>query len=251
MKNFALVLLSLLFFSTLSAQEKFNQKDAQGRKHGTWKKYHDNGELRYVGSFDHGTAVDTFFFYFENGGLMAMNVFRGKSGVAYSKQYGDEEKLAAEGKYVNQKKDSVWTFYDMDGNLLSREPYEDNKRHGKSVTYFENGKVAEETTYKEGVKHGPWRQFFESGKPKSKGEYVKGSLQGEVFYYSLQGKIRMKGNYQKGKMHGNWYYFDDYGEVEKKEVWRYGQLMETEPEQEKEERDFNGEEGAEKEGWQE
>jgi antitoxin component YwqK of YwqJK toxin-antitoxin module len=230
MKNFAILLLCLAF-GAVQAQENINQTDDQGRKHGVWKKYYDNDQLRYEGRFNHGVEVDTFKFYFEDGNLRAKNYFR-KKGVVYSWQYGGDSQLAAEGKYLNTRRDSVWTFYDMDGNILSRESYENDLRDGQSVTYFDNGKKAEILHYKAGKRNGEWRQNYETGKPKAKGHYVNGMLEGEVTYFHPTGKPRMKGNYRRGKMHGVWYYFDEFMQVEKKEEWRYGLLVEDEKDKE-------------------
>ncbi len=219
----------LLAMSSLAAQDDINKTDAQGRKHGIWKKHYPNGQLRYEGKFDHGTEVDTFKFYFDSGELQAVNYFRGKNGVAYSWQYGGEDNLAAEGKYINTQRDSIWTFYDFDGNVITRETYKDGKREGPVITYFDSGKKAEIVNYINDQKVGEWLQFYESGKHKARGEYKNGSLQGEVIYYEPDGKISAKGSYLKGLMHGTWYYFDDRMEVEKTQVWKYGKMLSQDP----------------------
>ncbi len=212
-----------------SAQDNINQKDSQGRKHGLWKKNHKNGKLRYVGTFDHGKEVGTFRFYFDSGEIRAINKFRGKTGVCYSLQFGSDSILAAEGKYIDSRRDSVWTFYDIDGNLVARETYKNDKKNGVSETYYTNGKVAESITYDNGQKTGVWRQYYENGRPKAKGTYVNGSLQGEATYFGPNGKPSAKGNYARGLMHGNWYYFDDNMKVERKEVWKYGTMLSQDP----------------------
>lgn len=232
MKNFA-ILLFCLALGTIHAQEKTNQTDAQGKKHGLWQKFHANEQLRYEGRFEHGVEVDTFMFYFEDGSLKAKNYFREK-GLVYSWQYGGESQLAAEGKYINTLKDSTWAFYDIDGHLLSQETYKNDLKDGESVTFFDNGRKAEILIYEDGKRQGPWRQNFETGKPKSKGTYVNDMLQGEVTYFYPNGKQRIKGQYRKGKMNGIWYFFDEYMQVERKEEWRYGLKVEVEEEEKKE-----------------
>ena len=246
MKKFTILFFVLLGAGSLQAQEEINQTDSQGRKHGVWKKYYPNDQLRYEGRFKHGVEVDTFKFYFEKGGLRATNYFKGNN-TAYSRQYGEEEKLAAEGKYIGTKRDSTWTFYDADGNVVSRETYKNGKKHGVSITYFENGKKAEITRFENGVKEGEWRQFYETGQPKAKGTYVNGKLQGEVTYFEPNGRPGIKGQYSRGLMHGTWYYFDDNMKVEKKQEWRYGKLLSTDPEEKAEE---ITEEDTSDKGWQ-
>lgn len=219
-KLFSIITLMGLLSWGLAAQ--INQKDSQGRRHGEWRKKHPNGELRYEGTFDHGVPVDTFKYYFEEGGLKTVNVFRGKTGNCKSYQYGEKEQLAAEGIYMNQKRDSVWTFYNRDGDIIARESYKEGEKHGKSEAYHTNGKVAEVKHYQMGEKQGEWKRFFESGRPMAEGNYSNGILDGEVVYYHPNGKPRLKGKYVKGKMHGTWYHFGDNMTLEKKVEWHYG-----------------------------
>lgn len=234
MKN----ILCLTFILTsffLSAQADINQKDSQGRKHGIWKKKHTNGRLRYVGHFDHGKEVGTFRFYYDNGDVRAINKFRGKTGICYSLQYGNDSILAAEGKYIGSKRDSIWTFYNIVGDLISRESYKNDVKEGVSETYFPNGKMAETFVYQEGKKVGDWNQYYDTGKPKAKGVYVNDMLEGEVVYYAINGKPRAKGKYLKGLMHGRWYYFDGNMKITKKQVWKYGTMLSQDPPEVKEE----------------
>jgi len=229
------LLVTLLFVINGLYAQGVNQTDAQGRKHGVWKKTFEDGTLRYKGTFDHGKEVGKFVFYFPSGDIKAINMFRGKTGVAYSYQFGGDSVLAAEGKYINSKRDSVWTFYNIQGNLIARESYEDNKKNGPSITYFPSGRKAEVTLYENGKKTGEWLQFYESGKPKAKGKYVDGKLQGEVLYYEPTGRIGAKGKYVKGLMDGNWYFFDDANKIEKTQVWDRGTLVSQDPPEEAEE----------------
>tara|TARA_R110001592_G_scaffold131477_1_gene345251 strand:- start:4259 stop:4972 length:714 start_codon:yes stop_codon:yes gene_type:complete len=227
--------LSLLLTFNLAAQESLSPKDAQGKQHGQWRKLYDNKKVRYTGTFNHGIPVDTFKYYFPNGDLQTINVFRGKSGNCYSYQYGDGKKLAAEGLYKNKEKDSTWTFYNASGTLVARESYKKGVKEGPSLNYYPNGKIAESVSYINGKKEGEWKQFYESGEPMAKGTYVDGSLQGQAMYFYSSGKLRMKGSYKKGLMDGNWYYFDTNTKVEKKEVWRRGHLLEDKEDGKKEE----------------
>lgn len=220
--RFLIVILSLLIGGGLSAQ--LNQKDSQGRKHGQWEKKHSNGKIRYTGTFDHGTPVGTFIYYFESGQMRARNKYRTNSELLMSEQFGEDEKLAAKGLYRGQEKDSTWTYYDFEGNLLMREDYNKGTLHGQVIKYFPNGQIAEVKNFENGVQVGPWEQYYDTGKPMAKGTYVNGSLHGEATYFYSNGKPRLKGSYVKGLMHGTWYHFTQNLKVEKKETWEYGFL---------------------------
>lgn len=222
-----LVLLFIAFWSVASqAQNDQSPKDAQGRRHGLWKKYYDNGNLRYQGRFAHGIPVDTFKYFFEDGSLRTKNAFRGKSGNCMSYQYG-EEILAAKGLYLNKQKDSVWTYYDREQNVIARETYHQGEKHGLSQKYHDNGRLAEVLHYDMGQKEGDWKQFYESGAKMAEGQYKRDKLSGEVTYFYSSGKPRSRGNYKAGLMDGTWYFFGDQLKLERKEIWKNGRQMEV------------------------
>jgi len=232
MKN-GIFVLSLLMTFNLAAQGNLSPKDAQGNKHGEWRKLYENKKLRYTGTFDHGVPVDTFKYYFPTGDLQAINVFRAKTGHSYSYQYGEGKQVAAEGLYKNRQKDSTWTYYNADGKVVGRENYKEGVKEGPSINYYANGKVAESLIYVNGKKEGEWLQFYESGEPMAKGIYVNGSLHGPAMYFFSSGKPRLKGNYVRGLMDGPWYHFNASLKLEKKEVWDRGRLMEEKKEEKK------------------
>jgi len=221
-------LLLLLFSPILVLAQDLSPKDAQGKKHGLWRKSYPNGKLRYEGEFVHGKPVGTFKHYFDNGQLRTKNVFRGKTGICMSYQYGAKDILAAQGLYDDREKDSVWTYFNQQGEVIGREPYQNGLLHGEAIKYFANGKVAERVTYKEGVKQGLWLQFYDSGKKMAEGQYENGKLQGKCTYFYSSGKPRLRGEYRKGLMHGPWYYFGDNLKLDKKEIWHYGRKIEKE-----------------------
>jgi antitoxin component YwqK of YwqJK toxin-antitoxin module len=222
---------TFLFFLAFTgglAQAQVNQTDANGKRHGSWSKKYENGQVRYLGEFNHGIPVNTFKYYFDDGSLRTENVYRGKTGVCLSLQYGQEEKLAAKGIFKSRLKDSVWTYFDANGVVIARETFVKDQRQGKAFKYFANGRPAEIVIYQNGVKEGPFTQYYESGKLMAKGQYKNGKLHGEVIYYFSNGRPRLKGNYVHGVMNGTFYYFGDNLKLEKKEVWRNGFLQDPE-----------------------
>jgi antitoxin component YwqK of YwqJK toxin-antitoxin module len=225
MKNMLLFCLVLCGFG-ISAQSAANAKDAQGRRHGLWEKLHDNGKTRYSGRFEHGTPVDTFKYYFFNGQLQTVNIFRGKSGVCWSTQFGEKKILAAEGLYRKNQKDSIWTYYNQAGKVIAREIFVAGVRHGQALKYHPNGKVAESVIYIEGSLEGEWVQYYDSGKRMSEGTYHKNELHGEVTYFFSSGKPRSRGSYASGLMNGVWYFFTSDLKLDHKEDWSYGRKIE-------------------------
>ena len=67
------------------------------------------------------------------------------------------------GFYVQDKRDSLWTYWDK----FEHERFEEYDL-GELISswgweYYENGQVKEEIVYREGVKHGEWHAYYEDG----------------------------------------------------------------------------------------
>ena len=112
MKNIFLIVLMLSGLVVFSQEE--NKMDAKNQKQGKWKKYHKNGMLRYVGSFENDKPVGEFKYYYDSGNIQSKMEHKG-NGVSYFIAYYKTGEVKAVGKYINQKRDSTWCFYDLDG----------------------------------------------------------------------------------------------------------------------------------------
>jgi len=206
-----------------------NAVDAQGKKHGTWVKYHEGGKvMRYQGQFQHGVPVGSWLYLHANGQKMAEMKYRGASGVCKATEYAEDGKKAALGLYsAPNQKDSTWTYYRPDGTLLSREHYEKGASVGTWYTYHPNGKVADENRYAKGVKQGNFASYTEDGKVRMRGSYANGTLDGWLESFDSNGKLKFKGQYAKGLKIGTWMYFED-GRTVRMETYKGGRLIKTE-----------------------
>ena len=127
--NRALKYLFLTFtFISISAFAQVNQKDAQGRKQGVWKKPYENSTAYvYIGQFKNDKPVGEFTYFYKSGNVQSKIKFFNGGTTAYNKMYHESSgRLMAQGKYVNQQKDSLWLYYDNVGNLKSQETFVQN-----------------------------------------------------------------------------------------------------------------------------
>ena len=69
-KLFFLILIPFFSFS-----QSFNQIDISGKRQGDWKKYHNNGKLRYKGQFIDDIPSGIFKYYYDTGELKLEKVF--------------------------------------------------------------------------------------------------------------------------------------------------------------------------------
>ncbi|MEZ4721658.1 MAG: hypothetical protein R2813_07280 [Flavobacteriales bacterium] len=229
-----LILINVLVLISLSiiAQDgKFNQTDAQGRKQGTWMKYYEPDEkgkeqVRYEGQFKNDKPVGTFFYYYQTGEKSSEVSYIGEDGVqSDAKFFHVNGTVMGEGKYLNQKKDGVWKYYDDQTILSSVEPYKAGKLEGVVKVYFLNGKVAAEIPYVNGLKNGPFVEYFSDGSVRMQGTYQDNTYTGEYVQNFPTGKPMIKGQYTAAVKDGLWIYYADDGRVKAQQVFKKGKMI--------------------------
>jgi len=194
---------------TISAQ---NQLDEQGRKSGHWKVDHPNGKILYEAEFLEGHPVGEMIRYYESGAVRARMIFDSAGIRSYARMFNPNRKLAAEGWYVNQQKDSVWTYYSpSEGSVLIRETYQSGKLHGLVRNYYSSGQVSEEVEWANNQKQGSWKQYYASGAPRLSAHYSNDLLNGSYEVYFSNGELEIKGELLDNRSHGTWSYFDESG----------------------------------------
>tara|TARA_B100000809_G_scaffold263531_1_gene316999 strand:+ start:168 stop:938 length:771 start_codon:yes stop_codon:yes gene_type:complete len=222
MKNIFLVVLMLSGLAVFSQEE--NKIDAKGQKQGEWKKYHKNGMLRYVGNFKNDKPVGEFKYYYDSGNVQSK--IDHKIVSSYFIAFYKTGEVKAVGKYIDQKRDSTWIFYDVDGFKKSSEYYINGLKNRVSFIYYLNGKIAEEKAFFNDFENGKYIKYDEKGKKKMEATNENGSLEGEVVYYTNGGKRNIRGFYYHGTRNGVWLYFEDDGNtIKKKEVYDKGKRI--------------------------
>lgn len=207
-----------------------NKSDAKG-KQGAWKKLDEQGTVVYVGQFKDDKPYGMFIYFDTDGRKMTEMNFLNGGAIAYAKMYYANGFLQAEGKYLNQQKDSVWKFYTSvnDGELLSQETYVKGKKEGKATVYFPGTtKAASITIYKNGLEDGAYVEYYLEGQKKEEATYVAGNLEGKAVWYCPDGRINILGNYQHSVKHGIWTYYNCDGTLKGKETWELGHLKSQE-----------------------
>lgn len=228
-----MILLTLAWVQNLSAQ---NATDAKGMKQGPWKKTYENStQVRYEGQFKDNQAVGKFS-YFERNGKLSATLEHTGNGVSYAKNFYESGVLSSEGKYYQQKRDSVWTFYDAGGKILSKEGYAQDIKSGKSQVFHANGSVSLEQNYTDGKLNGPVFTYFENGKLQSEDNFVNDQITGTSKGFFATGIIRTEGSYVNGKKNGIWKEYNEDGtvyqqqrftnDVGEKPVWMNGVFQE-------------------------
>ena len=212
----------ILFGSSLCAQESINQMDANGKRHGVWKKtFPGSQQLRYEGTFDHGKEVGVFKFYCEECGKQpsVVSTFNDKDDSAWVQYFTVKGKLVSEGKMIDKEREGEWVAYhEKSKQVMSREFYKDGKLHGKQTTYYPDGKITEELSYVNGIKEGENLYYSPEGVLIKKLQYRNDQLEGAATYYDAFGVVVIEGNYKQGKKPGLWKDYKN-GQLEMEEIY--------------------------------
>ena len=215
-------ILLLLFVSGYLSIQGQNLLDEQGRKTGHWKVQHPNGRTLYEANFIEGKPVGEMIRYYDSGAVRARMMFDTILDQSYTSLFYPNGKLAAQGWYVEQNKDSVWTYYsEFDGTVRIREPYLEGKLTGEVQSFFKNGVISEKINWVQNIKQGPWKQYYNTGSMRLASQYENDHLCGsyEVFY--ADNILKVKGEYLDNLSTGTWSYYDESG----KEIYTMEYLL--------------------------
>jgi len=202
------ILIFILFISDLTnAQSTLNQLDVNGKRHGVWKKLYANGNLRYVGSFEHGKEIGTFKFYAITGEKhpMVIKKFKVSNAIADVQYFSTNAVLESEGKMDGKKRIGVWTYYFVDGKtILSTESYKNGLLDGVTKTYYNSGEVAEIAHFQADKLNGNRTRYSDTGAVTENLTYQNGIIHGPAVIYDQEGAIFAQGSYENGIKTGIW-----------------------------------------------
>lgn len=224
MRNTILLLFSLVV--CLASAQKNNQLDANGKRHGVWRKNFDKTKiLRYEGEFDHGKEIGVFKFYKkidEKAVLTATRTFNAKNDLAEVKFFSSKKKIISEGKMNGKTYVGKWVYYHKNSpKIMTEELYnEKGELHGERKVYYLSGKVAEKALYNSGQLDGESLWYSGNGQVIRVFNYVKGQLHGPAKTYDFNGELKAEGVYQKNRRHGIWKFYKNGKLVRKQDFTR-------------------------------
>ncbi len=223
------VVVFVIFSSSVFGQDTVNITDLRGHKQGYWRKTDSVGQLIYVGHFKDGFPIGEFRYYYPNGKLKTVSLLSNQGKRAVTNSYFINGMKMASGIYINEKKDSIWHFYsEENGKMVSEELYKNGLIDGYSKLFFPEGGLSEVNVYKQGIRDGLWEQYYQEGKIKLRGAFKAGEKQGALKIFYPSGQTMITGQYNAGHQDGTWFYYNEKGTTEKKETYRNGMLIKAE-----------------------
>lgn len=216
-----LIIIFLLSSVSALAQADINQFDAEGQRHGIWKKkYPGTQQLRYEGQFEHGREVGTFRFYCKSCGSQPTTVMEyHQDGTATVSYFTPKGHLVSTGTMRQKKRVGDWVYYHKGSKkIMMREQYENDLLHGEKQTYYPSGQLAETQRYEKGEAHGENRYYSPEGVLIKNLQYALGKLEGPASYYDASGNLIIEGTYKNGQKHGLWKCYEE-GKLTKEETF--------------------------------
>jgi len=215
-------IISLIYYDMgmIIKKEDINRYDRELKKHGIWKTFYENGNLKSHQTYFHGNLNGASKMYKINGGIEFVedNKNRGikksiKKDIKLSKTK-NKEGLTIEGVINKKKKNGLFKVYDQNNKLIKQEYYRNdtlffsgevdslNNKNGLWIYYYSNGKVKKKGGYKNNQKNGPWEFYYDNNDIEQKGSYENGKPVGVWTWWYKNKKERRKEEYIKGKING-------------------------------------------------
>jgi len=217
-----LLIITILFPVLLFGQ---NKTDGKGQKQGAWEvKFEDSDIVRYRGQFKDNKPYGKFEYYYPNGKLSAVSKFDLGGIVVRTTMFDIEGSPMGYGKYINQQKDSTWTYF-QNNQVISKEDYKNGERHGKKTVFYDDGQVYEEYHFANNLEEGQWKMYYPNGNIKITCNYVNGNRNGQITYYYNDGQQETVGFYKNAVKNGFWRYYDIRGRVSKEVFYKNDKII--------------------------
>lgn len=231
LKKMKQLIFTFLLFGVFiaTAQDKINQLDDKGNRHGLWRGTHkESNRIRYEGIFNHGKETGIFKYFDDTkaGSVIATRDFSKGDGSCYAIFYDQKGNKVSEGKLMNKIPEGEWKYYHFESNqLMTYEFYKNGKLDGIRKVFYKDGTIAEETNYKLGIKEGASKRFSEKGQLIESHIYKNDLFDGPATYYDGLGNKMYEGNYVNGKRVGIWKFFENNKVIKQVKAAKFSQEL--------------------------
>jgi len=225
-----LIIIPLLSFSlqAIGQHDTLNRTDNQGKKTRYWIFKDPSGLKVYEGFFREGRPVGRFLRFHANGKTRAEMNYLADGIHVEARLFDPEGRMRAEGRYLNQQKDGLWSFYSEKINPVYRINYSNGKIHGEALRYDANGSLLEQTQWINNSLSGLQTIFYPDNKPQAKINYLKGIINGPYELLFPDGRTEVQGFYSSGLKTGKWIYYQADGQTDYILNYKNGKLLNPE-----------------------
>lgn len=204
----------------IANRERINRYDSEGKKHGSWKYFYDNGNMQIECIYKHGLLNGYYKEYDLEGNLLhAFKYVEGEKQEFVSEltkldvktEYYPDGKVKIKATFKDDKPEGVWREYDEDGQIKISYVYKDGNIIGEGI-------ISEQ-----GERMGMWKEFYDDGSLKSEGRFDHDVRVGNWIYYHENSIVEQKGIYDSlGRPEGLWQWYYPSGSIQRKENFKNG-----------------------------
>jgi len=177
---------------------------------GQWKNYYPDGVLKSEGKRTNTLLDSIWNFYDEKGNIQQVISYLMGNKNGYTLKFHQRNEndtidvIKSKELYVQGQKEGIAFYYNEDGILFRKVPYEKNKMEGNGIEYCNDGRPCYILKYRfnelverekinqknsEGEKVGVWKEFYENGEIKLEQQFKQGKLHGKTKYYTSNGQL--------------------------------------------------------------
>ena len=218
------IIVILIVFIPFFSFSQVNQTDTNGLRQGLWKKQQPNGKPLYEGQFKNDKPIGTWKRYHEGGQVKAVINYDANTDSAFAQLFDELGKKVAEGVYINEKKAGAWKYFSED-RLIADEQFKLGLKDGVSHTYYDSGEVLEEIDWKNGKQDGNHGVFFKDGKPFMEYKMQYDLRNGLCLTYFKNGKLELEAYYKNNLRDGNWNFYHENGDLWYTLKYEYGVIL--------------------------
>jgi antitoxin component YwqK of YwqJK toxin-antitoxin module len=191
--------------------QEINKFNKNKERIGAWKKYHPNKRIRYTGQFKNGKEMGIFKFYDITSSKfpVIIKTFYNNSDSVFAQFFTIQGKIKTEGFLKDKDRVGVWKYFNKNGEIMSKEIYEDGVLHGEQFVYYPDGKITAVSHYIKGILEGVSSKYSSKGILIEEITYANNSPNGLAKYFELNGDLKETGFYKNGKREGKWEYYLD------------------------------------------
>ncbi|MBR4391138.1 MAG: toxin-antitoxin system YwqK family antitoxin [Bacteroidales bacterium] len=198
----------------VNSREVINRYDSQGRKHGYWKAFYPNFDLKWEQYYKHGLRDGFYKEYDEKGNLKVITKYVNDVEVIIESatkplqmqhEYYPNGRIKREASFRDGKREGTWREFDENGNVISSQIYQ-------------NGRLVQSGVMDtDGTRRGEWVELYPDSTLRAKGFFINGKRSGEWRFYYPGEILEQLGNYKDGKLDGTWTWYDLSGKIQKQE----------------------------------
>lgn len=168
-----------------------------GKAHGEWQWWHQDGAINIEGAFVDGDKDGVWTWYYPNGQKFAESNFDHGKMINTESHWSSEGELVSTGEYRNGE---PWTgtfleFLGAELIVTSERNFLEGQPHGDWNWWFDDGTPNTTGTFLSGNKNGKWEWWYPSGEKFAETEFVNGVSKGRLVCFAENGQILAEGIY--------------------------------------------------------